>query len=122
MGIDKEQLTRIAADVQKWVKDQREITRVYFYGSRIWGQPRPDSDLDIFIVASSGAMIMCDNDWTAQLTKLIALTPHLNDYQTADKCLINKIKSNGFLVFSRYGDDTDFQFEDQCEEIDVNKK
>jgi len=102
-----------------WARNQREITRVYFYGSRVWGAPRPDSDLDILVVAQPGAVIASSAEWTTELTCRLGVSAHLNDNFTADPELRKRILSSGMLVFSRYGDDGDFQFEADLGEIDV---
>ena len=113
-------LNREITICRDWAAEQREITRVYFYGSRIWGTPRPDSDLDILIVAHPGAVIGSNKNWTDELTRLLGLSAHLNDHFTADPELVTRIKAAGVLVFSRYEDKRDFQFEDEIEEIDSN--
>jgi predicted nucleotidyltransferase len=103
---------------RSWVQDKAEVTRVYFYGSRVWGSPRTKSDLDVFIVAQPGAVIGSAQEWTNELTSLLAVTVHINDHFTADPKLIDKIKESGLLVVSRHGCDVDFKFEDELSEFD----
>lgn len=103
-----------------WAAQQREITRVYFYGSRVWGTPEPDSDLDILIVAHPGAIIGSNDEWTAALTELLGLTVHLNDHFTADPGLLVRISAKGLMVFSRHNSESDFEFEDEPLEFDPN--
>jgi predicted nucleotidyltransferase len=103
---------------RRWAQDKVEVTRVYFYGSRVWGSPRIGSDLDVLIVAQPGAVIGSDQEWTNELTLLLAVAVHINDHFTADPKLIDRIKDSGLLVFSRHGCDIDFKFEDELEEFD----
>ena len=103
---------------RQWAAEKREITRVYFFGSRIWGLPRIDSDLDIFVVAHPGAVIGSAGEWTRELTSLLGITAHLNDHFTADIHLFEKIKKDGLLVFSRHNSNIDFEFEDEFPEFD----
>ena len=112
-------MNMVAELVRQWAKDQRDINRVYFFGSRIWGKPRVDSDLDIFIVArDSGAGIMCRNKWTDQITQLLAWPPHIFEYFAACPELTTKIKSCGRIVFSRNNSDVDFPDGDDCSDFD----
>jgi predicted nucleotidyltransferase len=108
-------LGREADICRKWAVAHKEITRVYFYGSRVWGNPRLDSDLDILVVAQPGSVMISNQEWTTELTPLFGLIVHLNDYFTADSEVVARIKSDGLLVFSRYETDTDFQFEDELD-------
>lgn len=109
-----------SARCRKWAAQQREITRIYFFGSRVRGTSRPDSDLDIFVVAPPGAVILKDKEWTAELTSLLRMKVHLNDHFTASKDLKAHINADGLLVFSRHNSDVDFQFEDEIDEIDLS--
>lgn len=111
-------LDRETAVCRKWAACHREITRVYFFGSRVWGKPRPDSDLDIFVVAHPGA-IGSNAEWTGELTRLLGVTVHLNDHFLAEPDLVSRIRSDGILVYSRHGDELDFQVEDELDEIDL---
>ncbi len=104
-----------------WAAEKREVTRIYFFGSRVGGCPRSDSDLDIFVVASPGAVICSSEEWTDELTSLLGVTAHINDHFTADPVLIKKIRENGLLIFSRYECNRDFEFEDESLEIDPNE-
>ena len=107
--------------VRNWADGQRDINRLYFFGSRVWGTPRANSDLDIFIVArDSGAGILGRKKWIDQLTRQLIWPPHLIEYFTANSTLIEKIKSDGVLVFSRHANDTDFPGDDdKIEDIDL---
>ena len=104
-----------------WAAQQGDINRVYFYGSRVWGAPRANSDLDILVVANPGTMICCSQKWSSQLSQLLGFTVHLNDYFTADRDLVGKIKLKGILAFSRNRDESDFYFEDELPEFDPNE-
>jgi Nucleotidyltransferase domain len=44
---DLEQLMALAEIVARWVDDVPGVTRVYIFGSRVRGDNRPDSDVDI---------------------------------------------------------------------------
>src|ERR1700674_4115001 len=90
-----------------WAIQKREVTRVYFYGSSVWGAPRSDSDLDVLVVAHPGAVICSAMGWTAELTLLWGVAVDLNDHFTADSGLIDRIKASGLLVFSRHNGDAD---------------
>lgn len=111
-------LERKSEVCRSWAQNKHEVTRVYFYGSRVWGAPRRDSDLDVLIVAQPGAVICSATEWTNELTALLRAVVHLNDYFTAQPDLVDKIKANGLLVFSRHGGDIDFEFDDELPEFD----
>jgi predicted nucleotidyltransferase len=104
---------------QAWAARQRELTRVYFYGSRVWGTPRPDSDLDVLIVAHPDAVICSEEEWSAELSSLLEVPVHLNDHFTVDPELLLRIKAEGLLVYSRHDSEADFEFEDEFEEFDL---
>ena len=40
-------LTRVAAAVRDWARKKEDLQCVWFFGSRVKGSHRPDSDLDI---------------------------------------------------------------------------
>jgi predicted nucleotidyltransferase len=69
---------------RRWAQDKREVTRVYFYGSRVWGIPRTNSDLDVFIVAQPGAGIWDSKAWSNELEMLLSVAVHINDAFTAN--------------------------------------
>jgi len=102
---------------RQWAENKREVTRVYFYGSRVWGAPQIDSDLDILLVAQPGAVICSREEWNNELTSLLGIVD-INDHFTAKGELIDRIKASGLLVFSRHGSDVDFEFEDELPEFD----
>jgi predicted nucleotidyltransferase len=64
-----------------WAQGKREVTRVYFYGSRVWGGWREDSDLDVLVVAPPGHYEV--ELWASELTKRLGVATHINDYFTA---------------------------------------
>jgi predicted nucleotidyltransferase len=101
---------------RSWAQGKKEVNRVYFYGSRVWGGWRENSDLDVFIVAPPGYYEV--EQWTGELTKRLRVTVHINDYFTALPELKDRIKASGLLVFSRHGSDADFEFEDELPEFD----
>jgi len=35
------------------VRDETPITKMYLFGSRAWGKPHPDSDIDLLVVSPS---------------------------------------------------------------------
>jgi predicted nucleotidyltransferase len=101
---------------RRWAAaDQGEITRVYFYGSQVWGQPRPSSDLDILIVAQPDAVMLDGKLWELLLASLLSLPAHHN---TALPILVDRIKSQGLLIYSRHGNQLDWQFDDEIREVD----
>jgi hypothetical protein len=69
-------------------------------------------------VANPSAVIDSNEEWANELTRLLDWNAHLNDHFTADAALVQRIKSEGVLVFSRNGNDLDFQFEDELEDFD----
>lgn len=103
---------------RRWAQTEREVTRVYFYGSRVWGEPQRDSDLDVLIIAQPGAVICSRDQWSNKLTALLGVSVDINDHFTAKPEIIDKIKANGLLAFSRHGSDVDFCFEDELPEFD----
>lgn len=101
---------------RSWAQGKREVTRVYFYGSRVWGGWGEDSDLDVLVVAPPGYYEV--ELWASELTKRLGVATHINDYFTARPELLDRIKGSGLLVFSRHGTDADFEFEDELPEFD----
>lgn len=99
-----------------WAQVQPAIRRVYFYGSRVWGAPRADSDLDIMLVAEAAASMDFDR-WTRRLTESLSLNVHITNHWDAEPQIMPKVRSEGVLVFSRWGDQ-DFEFDDHPIEID----
>ncbi len=102
-----------------WAQGKKEVNRVYFYGSRVWGNPTEDSDLDVLVVAPPA---YCEPElWASELTRRLDVAVEINDYWTAEPGLRDKIKTSGLLVFSRHGNDADFEFEDELPEFDPNE-
>lgn len=89
--------------------------RMYLFGSRVWGQPESESDIDILVVAQPGAVTLCDPKWTEELTQLLGVQAHLNNYQTAEHELVQRIKDEGVVAFSRYGTEQDFDIDEDIE-------
>jgi hypothetical protein len=99
-----------------WARGKRNLTRVCFYGSRVWGGWRTDSDLDVLVVAPPGHYEA--ELWASELTKRLGVAALVNDYFTARPELLERIKASGLLVFSRHGTDADFEFEGELPEFD----
>jgi predicted nucleotidyltransferase len=95
-----------------WARNRSEISRVYFFGSRVWGSPREDSDLDIMLVVNNGAFICDKEEWVAELGQKIGQRVHVVAWFGVKDELRETVRSNGLLVFSRNGNDTDFDVED----------
>jgi predicted nucleotidyltransferase len=104
-----------------WAQGKREITRVYFFGSRVWGGSHTNSDLDVLIVAQPGAVMDSGEKWGVELSSLLGVVVDVNDHFTADPTLADKIRASGALVFSRHGSDVHFQFEDELPPFDPDK-
>lgn len=105
---------------REWAEQTQSVTRVYFFGSRVWGEPQPDSDLDIFVFADPALAILEAKVWENELTTLLEVKVHLFHHGLADHELESKVKSEGRLVFSRHKSDRDFEFE-ELDEIDLEE-
>ena len=105
-----------AAICRAWAQAQPAIRRVYFYGSRVWGAPRADSDLDVMLIAEAAASMDLD-PWTRRLTKSLRLNVHIANHWDAEPQIMHRVRTEGILVLSRWGEQ-DFEFDDHPIEID----
>ncbi len=94
-----------------WAQNQRDIRRIYFYGSRVWGAPRTNSDLDIMVVAEVGASVDSEK-WRQKLTGVLGFDVHIANHWDAKPKIMRKVKREGILIFSRWGDERNFEFDD----------
>jgi predicted nucleotidyltransferase len=103
-----------------WAASKREITRLILFGSRVRGEHRPESDLDIMLVTHAGDFIFNKKQWTDQLTRLLEVPVHLVEYEADNADLLRSVRSEGIVAYSRFGDRRDFDVQ-ECEEVDLNE-
>ena len=105
-------LEREAALCRSWAEKKRDIMRVYFFGSRVRGTHKPDSDLDVAIVGRDSAIMFDREEWMAELSHLLGLDVRIEQYPHGEPEIHDSITNEGVIVFSRYGCDTNRDFED----------
>ena len=103
-----EQLLPMVPVVAKWAAATRNVRRVWLYGSRVRGTPRPDSDLDVCVEIDP---LMTEQEkaesqrqqkaWRSELSMLCGLNVHLEPYATEQQK--GFIAKEGRLVYEREG-------------------
>lgn len=120
-------ILRAAELCRAWAENEPLVTRVYFFGSRIYGTPRQDSDLDICIV-STGPEIACDEKGNLEslslniekkLQDFLPYKPHITVYMKFNDAA-QHAKNKGVLVYSQYNDLRDFQREEDEDDLWVD--
>jgi hypothetical protein len=101
-------LWQIAEALSGWAESVDIIECIWFFGSRIKGGYRADSDLDVAIgLSSTGYEGLADfwaedDDWRAQVS---FLSPYLIDLQYLDAeitpNMVDHVRDSGWLVFQR---------------------
>jgi len=114
MHLSPEQITRLS----EWANQKKEINRLYVFGSYAKGEARNDSDLDLLLVCHSGLIDFEEKTLNYEIKEIINLHPHLTDHHRADDKLFNDIKARGYIIYSRFNDDRDFEIERQ-EVLDI---
>lgn len=104
---DKESGSLIAA----WAKTHPEIQRVFLYGSRIRGNHRLDSDLDVAVEIEAAendsdafTTWMCDqSEWTAELQRMFPYKIHLewHDLLGTTPTISKGLEDGSQLVFQK---------------------
>ena len=64
-----------AARVKEWAEQQPEIYTVAFFGSRVKGTHREDSDLDVAVGTDWTSMVCNSERWTAELEAVLNFRP-----------------------------------------------
>lgn len=113
-GIDISEARRFC---REWAQCHREITRVYLFGSRVYGSPRRDSDLDVFIVTDGGAFVLNRTTWERELSTRLGVRCEVHDYFSSPDCVKSAAMGRGLLVFSRHGDNRDLDFGEDAPDV-----
>jgi predicted nucleotidyltransferase len=98
------ELNAAAAAVRAWAQSEPEVGPVWFYGSRITGKHRPDSDLDIALRSARSLtpdeVPACQArfiDWAATLSVKIGCAVHI---QPRDASHVREaVEAYGVLVY-----------------------
>jgi predicted nucleotidyltransferase len=93
-----------------WAKDKREISELWLFGSRVRGDHRQDSDLDIAVIMAGedegdrlGNRIALAEKWEEELKTLVPVTIDLDleDADISEKVVAPALKREGVWIFSR---------------------
>ena len=104
------ELPQIEATVSRWASDKLIVRRVYLFGSRVRGDHRPDSDIDIAVelvpdLDESGGLatwMFETTGWESELERLIPLKVQLERYHPEQTPTVGMgIDSSSRLVFDR---------------------
>lgn len=99
-----ENIALYAPAVIKWASSIPYSVRIYLFGSRIFGTPRADSDLDIAIefmdtdAEDDEVWLDCHKYWARQLSQLIPCAPHLVQIDD-DATKLKKYLQSGVLIY-----------------------
>ena len=119
--IIKANIPALCEQCEQWARANRGITRVYLFGSRVYGSPRPDSDLDIFVVGDAAGYDLHHETWQWDWTARLGVRCDVHNYSNASDCVKSEAMGHGLRVFSLHGDERDFDLgEDAPDEIDVS--
>lgn len=103
-------LTELIPAVASWASQQRLIESLHFFGSRVRGEEKPTSDLDIAIrlihsdhnAALANWFFECDA-WASQLSSLLPWKLDLQLFAPGCTPTISKaIERSSFLVYQRH--------------------
>ena len=93
-----------------WARDKREISELWLFGSRVRGDHRKDSDLDIAVIMAGenegdrlGNWIALAEEWEEELKALVpvAIDLDLGDADISEKVVAPALKREGVRIFSR---------------------
>src|SRR5215208_6814654 len=93
-----------------WARDKREISELWLFGSRMRGDHRKDSDLDIAVIMAGenegdrlGNWIALAEEWEEELKALVpvAIDLDLGDADISEKVVAPALKREGVRIFSR---------------------
>ncbi|MCK9419819.1 MAG: nucleotidyltransferase domain-containing protein [Nitrospirae bacterium] len=96
--------------IRTWAKSQPIVKRVWLFGSRIRGNERPDSDLDIAVEhdclpGDSDAFttaIFEKNNWHLQLQPLVSLIIDLQSYISGMTPIVEAgLNDSSMLIYER---------------------
>lgn len=101
-----------------WASSRKEIRHMYLHGSRVSGQPRSDSDLDVMIRAVPAAAVMLEkNEWEAELSKRLGIRVEMHNYNDAHPDHI-AAALQGIAAYNRNGEPIDFVSDDDFMDVD----
>lgn len=84
-----------------------QVQAVIVYGSRVWGQPGPDSDLDVAVIVQSYTLmlervlqeaayqVMWDHDFSPLIALKVFDARHFLDYQEKGFSFYRKVAQEG---------------------------
>jgi predicted nucleotidyltransferase len=104
------QLRTWSSNIAHWAQSKREISEVWVFGSRVRGDHRSDSDLDVAVVmlgedegSRLGNWIALAEEWEEELQKMVSVPIDLDigDADIATKVVAPALKREGVRIFSR---------------------
>lgn len=100
-------LEYLAELVRAWAAGRPSIVRLWFYGSRVRGTHRPDSDLDVAhlidrlpIGQPAEVFEAVQRVWQAELSALLDVRVHLLSCHTGK--VDSAVRAEGLLVYDRH--------------------
>ena len=107
-------LNEAAESISKWAMQQPSIMRLWFFGSRVKGDVRPSSDLDVAIelvrppvqgVDESGgtaSWFMIEQVWREELSNIVGFTVDLQLYDSQLTLnVMQYVAKSGLLIYER---------------------
>jgi predicted nucleotidyltransferase len=104
------QLQSWSFKIAHWARTKREISEVWVFGSRVRGDHREGSDLDVAVVMLGedegtrfGNWIALAEEWEEELQEIIPVPIDLDigDADIATKVVAPALKREGVRIFSR---------------------
>lgn len=103
-------LIREAVVFRAWAEANQFVTRIWFFGSRVRGDHRPDSDLDVAVEHQAGpgdasvlaTAIAGPEEWLSELQPQVEVRLDLQSYLGDDTPTIREaLRVSSVLVFER---------------------
>lgn len=97
------ELVAEAKAVTRFGKTEKWIEQIWFFGSRVWGTPRADSDLDILIVTPPGYSSGEIQRWTSKLEGASRFKIHIFDSFHMPDDILDRIELAGVKAYDVTG-------------------
>ena len=102
-------LSPAAETLRAWASEKPFVRRVWIYGSRAKGTPKPDSDLDVALEidpvgndeGSYTSFLHEAEGWRAELRPQLEYQLHLKWYDASNAPVREGVNSAGILVYER---------------------
>ena len=93
--------------ISTWAENRSEVQEVYFYGSRVRGGYRPDSDLDVAVIIegddglSLATWFFDGRDWADELNSLVDVEVHLEMATESDGTVMPAVRQHGVRIYAK---------------------